>query len=50
MPISEREFVVVTPDENEGSRVGFIERADGAVRFARMDGRLYDPVAEEAPR
>ena len=45
MPLSEREFVVVTQDENEGSRVDFIERDGDAVRFVRMDGRLYDRVA-----
>lgn len=47
-PLSEREFVVVTQDENEGSRVDFIERDDGTIRFVRMDGRLYDRVAAEA--
>jgi CubicO group peptidase (beta-lactamase class C family) len=45
-PISEREFVVVTQDENEGAQVDFIVGDDGAIRFLRMDGRLYDPVAE----
>lgn len=44
-PLSDREFVVVTQDENEGSRVDFIERDDGAIRFVRLDGRLYDRVA-----
>jgi CubicO group peptidase (beta-lactamase class C family) len=47
-PISEREFVVVTQDENEGSQVDFIEGDNGAIRFLRMDGRLYDRVANEA--
>jgi hypothetical protein len=47
-PISEREFVVVTQDENEGAQVDFIMRDDGAIRFLRMDGRLYDPVVDEA--
>jgi CubicO group peptidase (beta-lactamase class C family) len=47
LPISEREFVVVTHDENEGAQVDFIMRDDGALRFMRMDGRLYDPVADE---
>jgi CubicO group peptidase (beta-lactamase class C family) len=47
-PISAREFVVVTQDENEGAQVDFIMGDDGAVRFLRMDGRLYDPVADEA--
>jgi len=45
-PISERAFVVVTQDENEGSQVDFVEGNDGAIRFLRMDGRLYDPVAD----
>jgi CubicO group peptidase (beta-lactamase class C family) len=45
-PISEREFVVVTQDENEGAHVDFIVGDGGAIRFLRMDGRLYDPVAE----
>jgi hypothetical protein len=48
-PISEREFVVVTQDENEGAQVDFILTDDGAIRFVRMDGRLYDPVAECGP-
>ena len=47
-PLSEREFVVVTQDENEGAQVDFIMGDDGAIRFMRMDGRLYDPVADEA--
>jgi CubicO group peptidase (beta-lactamase class C family) len=45
-PIAEREFIVVTQDENEGAQVDFIVGDDGAIRFLRMDGRLYDPVAE----
>ena len=44
-PISEREFVVVTQDENEGAQVDFIAGDDGAICFLRMDGRLYDPIA-----
>lgn len=47
-PISEREFVVVTQDENEGSQVDFIEGDAGAIRFLRMDGRLYDCVVDKA--
>jgi len=47
-PLSEREFVVVTQDENEGSQVDFIEGDGGAVRFLRMDGCLYDRLTEEA--
>jgi CubicO group peptidase (beta-lactamase class C family) len=47
-PLSEREFVVVTPDEQEGAHVDFLEGDDGAIRFLRMDGRLYDPVVEDA--
>lgn len=43
-PISEREFVVIAEDENEGAQVDFIEGEDGAIRFMRMGGRLYDPV------
>jgi CubicO group peptidase (beta-lactamase class C family) len=46
LPISEREFVVVTQDENEGAQVDFIVGDDGAIRFLRMDGRLYDPLVE----
>lgn len=49
-PLSEREFVVETQDENEGAQVDFIEGDDGAIRFLRMDGRLYDPVVEDARR
>jgi len=44
-PIAAREFVVVTQGENEGSRMDFIERGDGSMRFLRMGGRLYEPVA-----
>ncbi len=47
-PISECEFVVVTQDENEGAQVDFIVGDDGAIRFLRMGGRLYDPVADDA--
>lgn len=46
-PITEREFVVVTAGENEGSQADFIEEDDGAIRFLRMDGRLYDRVSDE---
>jgi len=49
-PLSDRQFVVVTQDENEGAQIDFIEGNGGAIRFLRMDGRLYDPVTEEAPR
>lgn len=49
-PLSEREFVAVTQDENEGSRVDFIERDGGAIRFVRMDGRLYDRITREVHR
>ena len=49
-PLSERELVVVTQDENEGAIVDFIEGDSGAIRFLRMDGRLYDPVTERTPR
>jgi CubicO group peptidase (beta-lactamase class C family) len=45
-PLTERAFVVVTADENAGSQVDFIAGDDGTVRFLRMDGRLYDPVAQ----
>lgn len=45
-PIAEHEFVVVTQDENEGSRMDFIERGDGSIRFLRMGGRLYEPVVD----
>jgi CubicO group peptidase (beta-lactamase class C family) len=47
-PLSEREFVVITEDENEGAQVDFITGEGGAVRFLRMDGRLYDRLTEEA--
>jgi CubicO group peptidase (beta-lactamase class C family) len=46
-PLSERVFLVVTPDENEGSQVDFIAGDDSAIRFLRMDGRLYDRVTGE---
>jgi CubicO group peptidase (beta-lactamase class C family) len=47
-PLSEREFIVLTREEQEGAHVDFIEGDDGAIRFLRMDGRLYDPVMEHA--
>lgn len=50
LPLSQREFVVVTQGENEGSQIDFIEGDDGSIRFLRMDGRLYDRVSEETPR
>jgi hypothetical protein len=49
-PLSEREFVVVTQDENEGAQADFIAGEGGTIRFLRMDGRLYERVAEEARR
>ena len=45
-PVAEREFVVVTAGVTEGARVDFIEGDDGAIRFLRMDGRLYDRVRD----
>ena len=45
-PISEREFVIITQDENEDAQIDFIKGEDGAIRFMRMGGRLYDPVAD----
>jgi CubicO group peptidase (beta-lactamase class C family) len=47
-PVSDCEFVVVTQNENEGTRADFIEGNDGAIRFLRMDGRLYDRVTDKA--
>lgn len=44
-PIGEREFVVVTPGENEGSRVDFLLDGDGRPRFLRMGGRLNEREA-----
>ncbi len=49
-PLSEREFVVVTQGEYEGAHVDFLERDDGAIRFLRLDGRLYDPIVEDVHR
>ena len=49
-PLSDHALVVVTQDEQEGAQVDFIERDDGTIRFLRLDGRLYDPVVEEAHR
>jgi CubicO group peptidase (beta-lactamase class C family) len=45
-PISGHEFIVVSQDENEGAQVDFIFDDAGAIRFLRMDGRLYDPVVD----
>ncbi len=41
-PISEREFIVVTPGENAGERVDFLLDGDGRPRFLRMGGRLNE--------
>jgi hypothetical protein len=49
-PRSDREFVAVTQDENEGVQADFIERDNGSIRFLRLDGRLYDPITEDTPR
>lgn len=49
-PLSAREFVVVTQDKNEGSQIDFIAGDDGAIRFLRMDGRLYDRITGEIQR
>jgi CubicO group peptidase (beta-lactamase class C family) len=46
-PITEREFVVVTAGENEGLQADFIEGDDGAIRFLRLDGRLYDRISDK---
>jgi len=42
-PIGEAEFVI-TGTELEGSRFDFVRKADGAVRFLRFGGRLYEPA------
>ncbi len=47
-PIGDREFIVVTPDENEGSRVDFLLAEDGTPRFLRIGGRLADYVPPAA--
>lgn len=47
-PISEHAFVVVAQDENEGAQADFIAGDDGAIRFLRMGGRLYDPIVVKA--
>jgi CubicO group peptidase (beta-lactamase class C family) len=47
-PISEREFVVVTQDENEGAVIDFIAGDNGAICFLRMDGRLYNRAPDAA--
>jgi CubicO group peptidase (beta-lactamase class C family) len=41
-PIGAREFVVVTPGENEGSRIDFLLDEHGEPRFLRMGGRLNE--------
>ncbi len=44
-PISETEFIVVTPGENESERVDFLLDGDGNPRFLRMGGRLNEREA-----
>ena len=44
-PISETEFIVVTPGDNESQRVDFLLGADGRPRFLRMGGRLNEREA-----
>jgi CubicO group peptidase (beta-lactamase class C family) len=41
-PIGPYEFIVVTPGENEGSRLDFLLNPDGSPRFLRMGGRLNE--------
>jgi hypothetical protein len=41
-PIGPYEFIVVTPGENEGSRLDFLLNSDGSPRFLRMGGRLNE--------
>lgn len=41
-PIGPQEFIVVTPGENEGSRIDFLLNPDGSPRFLRMGGRLNE--------
>lgn len=38
----------MTQDDNEGTRFDFLEGDGGAIRFLRMDGRLYDRVTGAA--
>lgn len=44
-PISETEFIVVTPGDNESQRVDFLLDDDGRPRFLRMGGRLNEREA-----
>jgi hypothetical protein len=43
MPIGANEFMI-TDTDLEGSRLDFVKRADGSVRFLRSGGRLYEPA------
>lgn len=44
-PISDREFIVITPGENEGSRLDFLLDDHGKPRYLRMGGRLNEREA-----
>jgi CubicO group peptidase (beta-lactamase class C family) len=41
-PIAAREFEVISPDEDAGSRLDFLVGAHGRIRYLRMGGRLHD--------
>jgi CubicO group peptidase (beta-lactamase class C family) len=41
-PISAHEFMVIAPDEEEGSRWDFLLDGRGHPKYLRMGGRLYD--------
>lgn len=45
LPVSARAFIFVSPDEEEGAQIDFIERDDDSIRYLRMYGRLYERVA-----
>lgn len=45
--VNRSEFVVMSQVENQGSHADFIDGADGTIHFLRMNGRLYDRVADE---
>jgi CubicO group peptidase (beta-lactamase class C family) len=44
-PISETEFIIVTPGENESERIDFLLDGEGRPRFLRMGGRLNEREA-----
>lgn len=49
-PIGAREFEVIAPEEDAGSRWDFLTGANRSIRYLRLGGRLYERRARTAHR